>query len=218
MAETAIVDAFDEKAVDEHSAAVVAKAGSIDVSFNAIDIEGSTQGTALIELSPDEISIPVKKRLTTNFLTARSAARHMLQKKAGVILMITATPARMAFPMTGASESKERPSKVFADPSRANSHRRASRLGPAEPSLTRLNQPAATCRTARRDTDSSRAAPASRRQTIVRENHPRSFRIRISAGDPIPRSHTSSISHNKTEGNTPMKFMILLKADKSTEV
>ena len=101
MAETAIVDAFDEKAVDEHSAAVVAKTGSIDVSFNSIDIEGSTQGTALIELSPDDISIPVKKRLTTNFLTARSAARHMVKKKAGVILMITATPARMAFPMTG---------------------------------------------------------------------------------------------------------------------
>lgn len=100
-AETAIVDAFDEEAVDEHSAAVVAKAGSIDVSFNAIDIEGSTQGTALIELSPDDISIPVKERLATNFLTARSAARHMVKKKAGVILMITATPARMAFPMTG---------------------------------------------------------------------------------------------------------------------
>lgn len=33
LVETAIVDAFDEKAVDEHSAVVVAKAGSIDVSF-----------------------------------------------------------------------------------------------------------------------------------------------------------------------------------------
>jgi 3-oxoacyl-[acyl-carrier protein] reductase len=99
--ETAIVDAFDEKAVDEHVSAVVAKAGSIEVSFNAIDIEGSTQGTALIELSPDDISVPVEKRLKTNFLTARSAARHMVKNKAGVILMITATPARMAFPMTG---------------------------------------------------------------------------------------------------------------------
>jgi NAD(P)-dependent dehydrogenase (short-subunit alcohol dehydrogenase family) len=80
---------------------VAATAGSVDISFNAIDIKGSTQGTPLIELSPDDISLPIKNRVATNFLTARSAARHMIQKRAGVILMITATPARMAFPMTG---------------------------------------------------------------------------------------------------------------------
>ena len=100
-AETARVDAFDEQAVEEHAAAVAAKAGSIDISFNAIDIKGSTQGTPLIELSPDDISLPIKNRVATNFLTARSAARQMIPKRAGVILMITATPARMAFPMTG---------------------------------------------------------------------------------------------------------------------
>lgn len=42
VAETAQVDALDEKAIDRHANAVVAKAGSIDLSFNAIDIEGST--------------------------------------------------------------------------------------------------------------------------------------------------------------------------------
>jgi 3-oxoacyl-[acyl-carrier protein] reductase len=40
-------------------------------------------------------------RVATNFLTARAAARHMVSKGAGVILMITATPARMAWPLTG---------------------------------------------------------------------------------------------------------------------
>ncbi len=101
MAETAQVDAFNEQSVEKHAAAVVAKAGCIDVTFNCIDIEGSIQGTPLIELSPDAISHPVGNRLATNFLTARTAARHMIEKRAGVILMITATPARMAFPMTG---------------------------------------------------------------------------------------------------------------------
>jgi NAD(P)-dependent dehydrogenase (short-subunit alcohol dehydrogenase family) len=101
VAETARVDAFDEEAVEKHANAVVAKAGRIDVAFNAIDIAGSIQGTPLIELSPDDISVPVKNRLATNFLTARAAARHMVQQGAGVILMITATPARMAFPLTG---------------------------------------------------------------------------------------------------------------------
>jgi len=101
IAETAQVDAFDEHSVDEHAAAVAAKAGSIDISFNAIRIKGSTQGTPLVELSADDISLPVKSRVATNFLTARSAARHMIQSRSGVILMITATPARLAFPMTG---------------------------------------------------------------------------------------------------------------------
>ena len=101
IAETAQVDAFDEHAVEEHAALVIAKAGSVDVSFNAIDIKGSTQGTPLVELSPDDISLPIRDRVATNFLTARSAARHMIQKRAGVILMITATPARMAWPLTG---------------------------------------------------------------------------------------------------------------------
>lgn len=101
VVETAVFDAYDEQAVEKHAAAVVEKAGGIDVTFNAIEIEGSIQGTSLIELSPEAISQPVGKRLATNFLTARTAARYMVKKRAGVILMITATPARMAFPLTG---------------------------------------------------------------------------------------------------------------------
>ncbi len=101
VTETALVDAFDEKAVEKHAKAVVAKAGRIDISFNAIEIKGAIQGTALIEQSPDDISLPVRDRVATNFMTARAAARHMLANKAGVILMITATPARMAWPLTG---------------------------------------------------------------------------------------------------------------------
>ena len=101
VAETAEVDAFDEKAVEQHAKTVMEKSGRIDVSFNAVAIDGSVQGTQLIELSPDDVSLPVRSRVATNFLTARTAARLMLPKGAGVILMITATPSRMAFPLTG---------------------------------------------------------------------------------------------------------------------
>ena len=101
FAETAKVNALDEKSVEKHAAAVIAKTGSIDVSFNAIGIKGTIQSTPLIEQSQDDISLPVKNRVTKNFLTARAASRHMVKNKAGVILMITATPARMAFPLTG---------------------------------------------------------------------------------------------------------------------
>ncbi len=43
-AHTAVVDALDERAVEEHADAVVAQAGSIDVSFNVIT-RGDVQGT-----------------------------------------------------------------------------------------------------------------------------------------------------------------------------
>lgn len=100
-AEAAQVDAFDDHAVEGYVDTVVKKAGCIDISFNAIKIDGSTQGTALVELSPQAVSLPVMRRVATNFLTARAAARHMAAKGAGVILMITASPARMAWPLTG---------------------------------------------------------------------------------------------------------------------
>lgn len=100
-AETAQVDAHDEHAIDEHAAAVVAKSGRIDISFNAIEIKGTIQGIPILEQSADDICLPVKNRVATNFLTARAAARHMVRDGKGVILMITATPARMAWPLTG---------------------------------------------------------------------------------------------------------------------
>ena len=101
VAETAQVDAYDEHAIERHAAAVLAKAGSIDISFNAIEIKGTLQGTPLMEQSADDIALPVKNRVATNFLTARAAGRLMVQNAKGVILMITATPARMAWPLTG---------------------------------------------------------------------------------------------------------------------
>ena len=101
LCHTAQVDALDEQAVDKHVVAVVEQAGRIDIVFNAIAIADSIQGTPLIELTPEAISLPVMHRVATNFLTARAAARHMVKKGLGVILMITASPARMAWPLTG---------------------------------------------------------------------------------------------------------------------
>ena len=100
-AEAAQVDAFDEHAVEKYVDAVVRLAGAIDVTFNAVSIAESTQGTAFADLSAFAVSFPVMRRVATNFVTARAAARHMVEKGAGVILMITASPARMAWPLTG---------------------------------------------------------------------------------------------------------------------
>jgi len=101
-AEPAAVDALDEQAVERHADAVVARAGSLDISFNAIGIpQEGIQGTPLVELSAVDFSLPVATYTTAHFLTARAAARRMLTQGSGVILTLTATPARLAAPLVG---------------------------------------------------------------------------------------------------------------------
>src|SRR6266545_4848558 len=92
VAETARVDALDERAIEEHIGAVAAKAGGIDVSFNAISIR-DVQGIPLVELSREDFSLPIVTGTTTHFLTARAAARRMVEKGSGVILTLSASAA-----------------------------------------------------------------------------------------------------------------------------
>jgi NAD(P)-dependent dehydrogenase (short-subunit alcohol dehydrogenase family) len=101
-AETAEVDALDERAVEQHTAAVADKAGGIDISFNAIGIpQHGVQGIPLVELSADSFTLPVMTYTKAHFLTARAAARRMVDKGSGVILTLTSAPARMAIPLMG---------------------------------------------------------------------------------------------------------------------
>jgi 3-oxoacyl-[acyl-carrier protein] reductase len=86
VAETAQVDALDEKAVDEHSDAVAAEAGGIDISFNLIT-HPSVHGTPLVEMELEDFIQPVVTAVRTTFLTSRAAARHMIRQGSGVILV-----------------------------------------------------------------------------------------------------------------------------------
>jgi NAD(P)-dependent dehydrogenase (short-subunit alcohol dehydrogenase family) len=107
LAEAAQVDALDEQAVEKHLAAVVKKAGSIDVSFNATGISGAQvaeqglQGIPLSEVSVESFSLPIATYTRANFLTARAAARRMVEKRSGVIIMHTPEPARLGAPLLG---------------------------------------------------------------------------------------------------------------------
>jgi 3-oxoacyl-[acyl-carrier protein] reductase len=86
VAETAQVDALDEKAVDEHADAVAAEAGGIDVSFNLIT-HPYTHGVPLAEMAVEDFMAPVETAARTMFLTSRAAARHMFRQGSGVILV-----------------------------------------------------------------------------------------------------------------------------------
>jgi len=85
-AETAIVDALDERAVDAHADAVASGFGSLDISFNLIS-HGDVQGTPLAEMSLDDFEAPVITATRTMFITTRAAARHMIRRRSGVILV-----------------------------------------------------------------------------------------------------------------------------------
>jgi 3-oxoacyl-[acyl-carrier protein] reductase len=100
VAETAQVDALDEKTVDEHVGEVAERAGSIDILFNAIGMH-DVQGKPLHRLSLEDFTSPVTIATRTQFLTARTVARHMIREGSGVIMTITAGPSRKAVPNVG---------------------------------------------------------------------------------------------------------------------
>lgn len=97
VAETARVDALDEQAVERHIGAVVERAGSVDVSFNAISIQ-NVQLTPLVEMSREDFISPITTGTTTHLLTARAAARHMAKRGSGVILTLSASVVRAYVP------------------------------------------------------------------------------------------------------------------------
>jgi NAD(P)-dependent dehydrogenase (short-subunit alcohol dehydrogenase family) len=84
-AETALLDALDEAAVDRHADEVAAATGRLDISFNLIS-HGDVQGTPVAEMQGDDYVQPVATAVRTTFLTARAAARHMVRQRSGVIL------------------------------------------------------------------------------------------------------------------------------------
>jgi NAD(P)-dependent dehydrogenase (short-subunit alcohol dehydrogenase family) len=101
-AETAAVDALDEEAVESHLDAVVDKAETIDISFNAIGIpQEGIQGIPFIELSVESFSLPISTYSRSHFVTARAAGRRMITQQSGVILMHTPEPARLGIPLVG---------------------------------------------------------------------------------------------------------------------
>ena len=102
IVEVAQLDALDEEAVENHASVSAKKAGSIDISFNAIGLpQEGIQGIPLAKLSVEAFMAPSTLYMRSHFLTARAAARHMVERRSGVILMHTPEPARLGAPLVG---------------------------------------------------------------------------------------------------------------------
>ncbi|HTZ26891.1 MAG TPA: SDR family oxidoreductase, partial [Streptosporangiaceae bacterium] len=101
-AAAAEVDALDEQAIDQHLRSVTAAAGLVDISFNAVGIPNrSILGVPLADLDAAEFTRPVRDYTTSYFLTARLAARRMIPQKSGVIMTVSALPARRGTALNG---------------------------------------------------------------------------------------------------------------------
>jgi NAD(P)-dependent dehydrogenase (short-subunit alcohol dehydrogenase family) len=111
FAEVAVLDALDEKAVDEHARDVVSRSGGIDVSFSLIT-RGDVQGVPLVDMTPDDLLRAVVGGLRSNFLTALAAARRMIEQGSGVILALDSASATGS-PMMGSTGPADAATDVF---------------------------------------------------------------------------------------------------------
>jgi NAD(P)-dependent dehydrogenase (short-subunit alcohol dehydrogenase family) len=104
----AVLDALDERAVDDH----VRSVGRIDVSFNLI-ARGDVQGTPLIEMTAEQLNRAVTNGLTSTFITARAAARQMIAQGSGVILGLTSGSAKGTQPGMGSTGPADAATEAF---------------------------------------------------------------------------------------------------------
>jgi NAD(P)-dependent dehydrogenase (short-subunit alcohol dehydrogenase family) len=100
--EAAEVDALDEQALGNHLQSMIDKTGRVDISFNAIGIpDTNILGVPLVELDVEQFSLPITTYTRSYFLTARLAARHMIPRKSGAIMTVTALHSRTGIPLVG---------------------------------------------------------------------------------------------------------------------
>jgi NAD(P)-dependent dehydrogenase (short-subunit alcohol dehydrogenase family) len=112
VADVAVLDALDEKAVDEHVDAVVARTGRVDVSFNLI-ARGDVQGRPLVDLTADDLLRAVDTGLRSNFITARAATRRMIEQRSGVILHLNSASGDGAMPGMGSTGPADAATESF---------------------------------------------------------------------------------------------------------
>ena len=103
-AAVAEVDALDEAKVNGYVDEVARAAGRIDIVFNATGPQPVEydNATSTRELPVEKFMVPFTTIVPSQFITARSAARHLMRQRAGVLLFLSATISRGQSPNTAA--------------------------------------------------------------------------------------------------------------------
>ncbi len=100
VAQTAVVDALDDAAVNQYVQGVAEQARKIDI---VVDLTGPLakeygNGKVAVDLPVEEFMAPLATIVKSRFITARAAAHLMIQQKSGVIILVTGSPARPHVP------------------------------------------------------------------------------------------------------------------------
>jgi NAD(P)-dependent dehydrogenase (short-subunit alcohol dehydrogenase family) len=103
-ADVAEIDALDEAQVSSYIDRVAKTAGRVDIVFNAMGPQPAEYGnaTSTMELPVEHFMLPITTIVRSQFITARSAARHMVRQQFGVLIFLSATPSRGVSPNTSA--------------------------------------------------------------------------------------------------------------------
>lgn len=98
------VDALSEAEVDEYLKGIAAKGIHIDISINlsGSDPEEYNHGRPAMEVSLEQLLIPMKTATGTQFVTAKAGFKHMYANNGGVIIFITSTLSKISPPFTTA--------------------------------------------------------------------------------------------------------------------
>jgi NAD(P)-dependent dehydrogenase (short-subunit alcohol dehydrogenase family) len=99
-AHTAIVDTLDDAAVNHYIASTATEAGTIDIVLDAAGPLAKEYGNTkmAVDLPINEFMVPLETMVRSRFITARAAARQMIKQHAGVIILVTGSPARPHVP------------------------------------------------------------------------------------------------------------------------
>jgi len=114
------LDALDEAKVNAYLDRVKSSAGQIDVVLNLTGpkVDEYDNGFPAHMVANEKFVLPFNQIVLSNFITSKSASRHMLEQQSGTILFLSASPSKGVAPGTvsvaagmGALESMM---KVFA--------------------------------------------------------------------------------------------------------
>jgi NAD(P)-dependent dehydrogenase (short-subunit alcohol dehydrogenase family) len=99
-AHAAAVDTLDDAAVNEYMDSVEKQTGGIDA---VLDLSGPLAkeygNTKLaVDLPVEEFLVPLQTMVRSRFITARAAARRMIKRHSGTIILVTGSPARPHVP------------------------------------------------------------------------------------------------------------------------
>jgi len=99
-AHAAAIDTFDDAAVNQYIDGIVKRTSKIDIILDAAGPLAKEYGNGklAVDLPIDQFMVPLQTMVKSRFVTARTAARHMIKQHSGVIIFVTGSPARPHVP------------------------------------------------------------------------------------------------------------------------